>query len=354
MSTKSGKAAPPGCYWRNGILWGRVQVRGAEIRFSLRTRDVRIAAKRYDARRALELGAGHFGEIRRSYDDVFNAWAQWLPDQVKSDQTVRRYAMSLKQLGPHLRPLYLDQINAAKVSEIVAIRRKTITIATVRRDLTALSSLLGFCEAQNWSEGNAALAWLRRLRERRDPIELPIEADFERVCARAPGMLEALLRALRATGCRLEELNFAKRAQLDEKKKQLTVIGKGNELRVIDLEPFGGFAIFDALPVYLAEPWLFWHDEGLPYRNLSSRLAALVSAEHKAAIEAAGEDRTPDFRPFRIHDLRHWHAVEWLQSGRNIYDLQGRLGHKSVKTTEIYLKYLTPEQARRVKYGSAT
>jgi integrase/recombinase XerD len=30
------------------------------------------------------------------------------------------------------------------------------------------------------------------------------------------------------------------------------------------------------------------------------------------------------FRPFRFHDLRHYRAVEFLKSGRDIYDLQKR------------------------------
>jgi integrase len=52
------------------------------------------------------------------------------------------------------------------------------------------------------------------------------------------------------------------------------------------------------------------------------------------------------FRPFRFHDLRHWHAVQWLKQGRSIYDLKERLGHTSVKTTEPYLEFLTPEEKR--------
>ena len=53
-----------------------------------------------------------------------------------------------------------------------------------------------------------------------------------------------------------------------------------------------------------------------------------------------------DFRPFRFHDLRHLHAVTWLKDGRSIYDLQNRLGHTSIKTTEMYRRYLTPNEER--------
>jgi hypothetical protein len=37
----------------------------------------------------------------------------------------------------------------------------------------------------------------------------------------------------------------------------------------------------------------------------------------------------------------------------SIYALQARFGHTSVKTTEIYLQYLTPEEAQAAKFGPA-
>lgn len=253
-----------------------------------------------------------------------------------------------------LLPLNLDQINGALISEIVTARKAAgASVATIRRDLTALSSVLGFAEANEWREGNPALSWLRRLRERRDPIRLPEQHSIDRIVARVPGMLPALIRAARATGCRLDELVSAKRSQFDRTRRQLTVYGKGNKARVIDLEPFGAFAIFDSLPAYLAEPWLFWHSQGEPYKNVSSRFSGYVKAELAAAVEAAGPGRTPAFRPFGFHHLRHLHAVEWLKSGRNIYDLQQRMGHASIKTTEIYLAFLTADEIRTVKYGAS-
>lgn len=109
---------------------------------------------------------------------------------------------------------------------------------------------------------------------------------------------------------------------------------------MIDLEPFGGAEIFDALPEGIANAPLFWHGKGERYANVSSRFALFTN-------ELAVKD--PDFVQFRFHDLRHLHAVEWLRSGRSVYTLQHRLGHDSIKTTEVYLKYLTPEEQQRVK-----
>jgi integrase/recombinase XerD len=182
---------------------------------------------------------------------------------------------------------------------------------------------------------------------------LPDAAHIERMIGRAPGRMSALVAAAWRTGCRLEELVTAERAKLDHTHRQLTVIGKGNKLRVIDLDFGGAYEILRALPVRLGCKWLFWHGDGLPYKNLSARFGTLVRAELAAAERAAEKagHAEPDFRKFRFHDLRHRHAVDWLKAGRSIYDLQQRLGHESVKTTEIYLKFLTPEEKRVAMYG---
>ena len=39
-----------------------------------------------------------------------------------------------------------------------------------------------------------------------------------------------------------------------------------------------------------------------------------------------------------LHCFRHTFAVNYLRNGGNIYYLSRILGHKSVKTTEIYLR----------------
>lgn len=364
------KTAPPGCYWRGPpgreILWARIEVAGQRYRWSLRTRNAAIAASRRERRRLELIGAAHFGEVRHTYRDAAIAWSTAIAAEVAA-ATAKRYAVSLGQLAPFLLPLYLDQVDKARIGEIVAARQAHgASNATIKRDLTALSSVMGYAEDQGWRPDNPVLTWLRpsqrrrsRLRERRDPIELPAIADVERMIARAPGLFGTLIAAARATGCRQAELTSARRSDLDLDRRQLTVRGKGNKSRTIDLEPFGGFAMLAGLPAYLGSPWLFWHGDGEPFRNVSSRFAAMTAAlarnsqNNAPAGTPATRSRGGVFRRFRFHHLRHLHAVEWLKAGRSIYDLQKRLGHASIKTTEIYLAFLTPDEARQAMAGRA-
>jgi hypothetical protein len=76
-----------------------------------------------------------------------------------------------------------------------------------------------------------------------------------------------MIAAARATGARQKELAGASHLHLDRKAKRLTVVGKRNKLRVIDLDPFGGAAIFDSLSEGIANAPLFWHGNGRALRQ---------------------------------------------------------------------------------------
>lgn len=275
------------------------------------------------------------------------AWGEHIAANVGAS-TLTRYAVSLRQVTPFLEKLYLDEVDRELMGEIARARRaKGAGNATIRRDLGAVSSVLGFCEDQGWSAGNPALAMLKRLKERRSPIVLPETADIERVIARAPGMLGALIRAAWRTGCRQEELVSLTRARVDLRRKQATIVGKGDKLRTIDL--IEAFDIFKHAAATMRSKFVFWHGPGDPYANVASRFAALTDSAQKAAQREGQE-----FRRFRFHDLRHRFAVDFLKERwGTIYDLQQHLGHESVKTTEIYLKYLTPDEARAAKGPTA-
>lgn len=340
------RKAPRNCYWRGPpgqeILWGNIKVRGQRYRWSLRTCDAETALRRIKARREELEAEAHYGESRRTYEATLVAWSEHISHQV-GEATAKRYAVSLGQLEGFLRGKFVDQIDKKLVSEIVTARRRVASQATVRRDLTALSSLLSFAEDQDWREGNPALDRLRKLKERRDPIVLPERADIDRVIARTPGDLAVMVRAAMTTGCRQDELVSARPRNLNLKLRQLTVIGKGNKLRVVSLSD-DAVAAFRLLPARLGGQNLFRHHGDRPYANVSSRFAAIVAGTQKEARE---EKR--DFRPFRFHDLRHFFAVDYLKRGGSIYDLSREMGHSSVKVTELYLAYLTPDEASIAK-----
>jgi integrase/recombinase XerD len=277
---------------------------------------------------------------------VFEAWEAQLLRTV-GVKTASRYLCSLEQIAPWLERRALSDIDGRLVADIIRERQRSgVTNATIKRDLGALSSVMNFAVLQGWVEANPVLPKLALVPERRDPIRLPTDRDIELVISRAPGMVGAMMRAALVTGARQDELVKAKRIDVDHARRQLTVVGKRNKLRVIDLDPFDGYQLFGSLPAYVGQPWVFWHDHGQPYASFAPTFLKLVDRAG-AWAKANGVE----FRRFAFHHLRHRHAVDWLKSGRDIYTLQARLGHTSVKTTEMYLAYLTPEETQIAKFG---
>jgi integrase/recombinase XerD len=340
------RKAPPGCYWRGNTIWGRVKVRGRLVRWSLNTDDSSVAKARRQAGKDRALADAFHGDACRTFEEAFVAWDAQIERSV-GPKTAKRYLCSLKQLAPWLDGRALADINGRLVAEIIRERQRAgVTNATIKRDLGALSSVMNFAILQGWIDANPVLAKLALVPERRDPIALPTDRDIALVIERAPGMVGAMMKAALITGAREDELARSKRS--DIARKQLTVIkGKGNKLRVIDLAPFEGDEFFASLPAYVGKPHLFWHDAGEPYASFAPTFHKLMDR-----TEAWARKDGVEFQRFKFHDLRHRHAVDWLKSGRDIYTLQHRLGHSSVKTTEIYLAYLTPEEERAAKAGT--
>ncbi|WP_207179542.1 tyrosine-type recombinase/integrase [Methylobacterium indicum] len=234
--------------------------------------------------------------------------------------------------------------------------------------------MLGFAVDEEWREGNPALEAMqsRRLKERRDPIVLPEDRDIERVIARAPGLFAHLIRAALLTGCRQDELVTLERRHVDLNRRAISVLGKGNKRREVGLTEAAA-ALFASIPVNLATLAVFWHPgakgrsgerareepEPGPFINPATRFSlytrytrsvAAAEAEEIAKAAKRGKKLEPTFRRSRFHDLRHRFAVDYLRSGRGgIYTLQQEMGHASIKVTELYLAFLTPEEQARAK-----
>lgn len=337
------KGAGRNLYRRGAAYWARVQIAGRDVRQSLRTSNRAEALKRLEAI-LKDADRIRFGEdARHKYEDAVVAWAESGFGGVKPS-SADRYRVSLRMLHAHFAPLYLDQISARRIGEYVRDRRRDgATNATIRRDLSALSRLIAHANAMGWGEENAARNFDRSvIKERKFLMERVDPASFEMTLAKCAGMFAVYVRFLLATGLRADEGATILRSKLDWTAGRVTVNGKTG-LRTIDLSP-QALAIAKSAPPSLASAFLFWAPHGGRYTDPSQRFATARQSAHKSAHKAGRK-----FKRFRLHDLRHEYAIRWLESGGSIYRLQQHLGHSSVKTTESYCAFITPEQAERAK-----
>lgn len=340
-----------GLYQRNGIYWARFKVRGHEYRASLRTRSEALAERRLKALKQQIEDCAYFGgadpvDWQAAVVSWANAWARL---GIKP-RTGARYAQSLAGVRHWLDDKKVHEIDAKLLKEIVRGRsRLSVTNATIRRDLTAVSSVLGHCVDEGWLEENPAHMMDRsRFKERRLPIVLPRPDSIAQVFAEGSRFIDMAELSLE-TGMRQEEVAGLEHDRIDRARMAATLEEtKGNSVREVNLTD-KALAIIDRQPRHFRSKWVFWHGNGNRFRNVDSSFYALVKRVARKAAQAGR-----DFRRFRFHDLRHLFAVTYLRERRGgIYDLQQVLGHQSVKTTEGYLAHLTTEEKWAAIHGVA-
>ncbi|AYJ87624.1 site-specific integrase [Sphingomonas paeninsulae] len=338
----------PNIYPRNGIWWARFKVQGTEYRFSLLTRVRALAERRLKAERARIENEACFGIIApQSWQSAVVAWNEHGVENL-SASTFKRYLVSLAQLRTFLDDKTLNDINPELLRTIRKARLRVCTVATLKRDLTALSSVLDYAMSENWIDSNPTLAFrtARILQEKRDPICLPERDSMRMLEKAAPDRFRDACEFALISGLRQAELFGLKHSQLDPLDESVTIVGKRNKMRVI---PYTRQmkAIVARQAQFIGKPWVFWHGTGERWGSPASRFGDIK----RRVAQKASQSKT-DFEPYRFHDYRHLYAVTYLREGRgSIYTLQGLLGHDSIKTTELYLEFLTPAQKLKAMHG---
>lgn len=150
---------------------------------------------------------------------------------------------------------------------------------------------------------------------------------------RALGLRDlALVEVLYATGIRVSELTGLDLDRVDDVRRVLVVIGKGDRERVV---PYG-------LPAQTA--LRAWLAEGRPVLMRPSETAAVFLGRRGRRIDqrqvrevvhrlVASVPGAPDIGP---HGLRHSAATHLLDGGADLRNVQELLGHATLSTTQLY------------------
>lgn len=206
--------------------------------------------------------------------------------------------------------------------------------ASTRR--TRVSVVRNFC---GWlvDQGHLVTNPMRGVKGPREPRRVPRglnDDEVRRVIMGCPDsrarvitilMLQAGLRCIEVSRLELGDLDFTYRT--------MRVVGKGDHERVVAMPD----QLMSTIDAYLSE---FPTTSGplvRSYRDPSCPLDAdTISGLVTRWMWAAGVKRAPrDGRS--AHALRHTAATDVLRHGAHILDVQAMLGHRHLKTTEVYL-----------------
>lgn len=337
-------------YRRGKTWWGRVRVAGVEHRRSLRTTDKKEAAHRLKGWRISVERAATGAPDCPTVKAATIRWGKEILPQSVRPAVKTRYLSSIRQVVDVLGDVRVDTITQATLAGYASARALTTSNATIRRDLTALSRLLACCVAWGYRLDNPARLYDRTMiKEMREPVRPPEPADVALVIAAAPAPMARVLQLLDQTGMRSQEAVQLQGQDISRAHAQIRLTRtKTGRPRTIDFITPGG----DATAILASAPEVgavFASSQGRPYGNFATHTAkviARVALKEKLA-------RRP-FRRFRVHDLRHGFAIRALRAGMSIYSLSRHLGHTSVKTTEIYLDYLSETEQKVAQTGAQT
>jgi site-specific recombinase XerD len=157
---------------------------------------------------------------------------------------------------------------------------------------------------------------------------------------------KAILEMLFSTGLRVSELANLKIENVNLKRDEFTVLGKGRKHRIVYMSDDAK----RALKAYIdhrkdTSPYLFVrHDRARRVASHTSQPLTPRSVQRIVDRYAREAGITKRVTP---HTLRHTYATDLLRNGADIRAVQSLLGHESITTTQVYT-HITDKELGRV------
>lgn len=297
----------------------------------------------------LEIEKNRSDKTTKNYDFYLRRFVEWFGDDKKPEdltyETVRQFRLWLNRLTDvHGEPLKKNTQNY----HLIALR--TFLKYLAKRDVHTLSSekieLMKMPDREvsflDGSDLNRILeAPLKNINVKK------LEAEGGKLSA-GPTLLiayrdKSILELLFSTGLRVSELVKQKKDDVNLKRDEFRVTGKGRKTRV----------------VFLSEQAKYWLKKYLDLRNdihpylfisHDKRSKKLETTKNKSkdgvddplttrSVQRIVQKHAKEAgitKPVTPHTLRHSYATDLLQNGADIRSVQSMLGHASITTTQIY------------------
>lgn len=178
-----------------------------------------------------------------------------------------------------------------------------------------------------------------------------LERLFEEVGSESVIQLRnrAIIETLYSTGLRVSELTSLNISQVDLKRKEFMVRGKGKKPRIVFLSDRAAMHIENYLKMRKDnfDPLFINHGRARTGDDITleeKRRLTRVSVEYIVRTTARKAGIIKKVTP---HILRHSFATELLLNGADIRSVQEMLGHSSITTTQIYT-HVTNKRLREI------
>ena len=278
-----------------------------------------------------------------------------------SPKTLKAYSIDLRQFGDHrekeLSVTQLAQIDKVALRSYIKSLFGHLAEKSVKRKIATLKALFHHLEREDEIAVNPFRKIDVRIKEKkRLPRTVPL-ADLERLFRYLYGRKEAIenresqgyralvrdiavLELLFATGARVGEVCGLGTADVDLRRGQARILGKGGRERIL---PFWDQEVLRSLREYLSVSRQPEDGHGHFFRNRRGSRLSEQSVRTSLRKHAAGAGVRLLVTP---HMLRHSLATLLLEEGVDIRYIQHLLGHSSIATTQIYVEVRDQGQRR--------
>jgi site-specific recombinase XerD len=283
----------------------------------------------------LEVERGRSARTIKNYDFYlrrFINWARQPAPAAINDEMVRRFRLWLNRSVPGR----LDQTIKKNTQNYHLIALRAFLKYLARRDVKTMSP-----EKIELAKAPSRVVAFLEPEELERILRVPLSVGEDLISLRDKAILEMLF----STGLRVSELANLKIDQVNLKRDEFTVRGKGDKPRVVFLSDQAK----SWLKKYLdkrrnTSPYMFvCHDRAKSGREDSGPITPR-SIERLVQYYAKAAGITKRITP---HTLRHTFATDLLMNGADIRSVQSLLGHASITTTQVYT-HITNKQLKEV------
>jgi integrase/recombinase XerD len=281
-----------------------------------------------------------------TFDATLNAFLRQLAAGNLSPATARAYKTDILQCSTFIQATNValqrpDQVERQDLVDYLAdLGARGVSGVSRARKLAAIRGYFRFLEQRGVIARSPAATIDTPKKERNGKTYLKPD-EYNRLLSHAGAEPRdyAILQVFLQTGVRVSELCDLRRDDVDLEGRTLRVSsGKGMAARTIELEKKSA----QALKTYIShrpetfDQHVFLNRYGEP---ISERGIRKLVAKY---VRAGGITKKAS-----CHSLRHTFATYKAKHGVSSYQLQARLGHKSLETTQLYV-HLGRQNARKV------
>ncbi|MDR1970224.1 MAG: tyrosine-type recombinase/integrase [Candidatus Nomurabacteria bacterium] len=160
----------------------------------------------------------------------------------------------------------------------------------------------------------------------------------------------AILSLLFSSGMRVSELCQLNRTDINLRRREFQVLGKGNKNRLVFISQSAADALHDylrgrtdtAIPLFLNESRnIASSSDGEKVRDKKGEHRRLTPRSIQRAVSYYAR-KAGIIKRVSPHTLRHSFATNLLENGADLRSIQVMLGHEDISTTQIYTHMVNP------------